>query len=269
MGMKTAEDLQLALSWYHNKFSELACSYNGTTDNSSELEKTIDSYSAMITDRRNLEVWELFMARPTEEYSRLVSDIRRSSAQCVAIMEKYRAVKLLEGEADQTDYFKNIEACIEEEFGSFCLSSESKILLIGSGAFPMTPLYIAKRMGAAVIGIDIDQEAVELGRRVVALLGGGLNIRLENKLLEQLDELKDVTHIIFSSTVDVKYDLLEQLYALTNPRVIVAVRYGDGLKSLFNYPKQEVHPHSWQLVETVRRPGHVFDVALYQKTEIK
>lgn len=170
-----------------------------------------------------------------------------------------------DGHVEIADYFKNIESCIEEEFGSFRITSESKVLLVGSGSFPMTPLLIAKRTGAEVVGIDIDDEAIQLGRNVVERLGSGLNIRLEKLSVEDLDFTKDVTHVIFSSTVESKYDILDQLYELTNDHVVVAMRYGNQLKSLFNYPLREVDEEKWKLVEHIIRPEHVFDIALYKK----
>jgi len=44
----------------------------------------------------------------------------------------------------------------------------------------------------------------------------------------------------------------------------VAMRYGDRLKSLFNYPMQPVNERKWRLVDSVLRPGQVFDIALYR-----
>ncbi|MDF2644893.1 MAG: SAM-dependent methyltransferase [Paenibacillus sp.] len=186
-------------------------------------------------------MWEQLEQQASGGLLQLVADIRKTSALCVAIMEKYRALKLLSGDTERTEYFKNIESCIEDEFGSFQVTADSKVILVGSGSFPMTPLYIAKRTGAEVVGIDIDEEAIKLGRGGVEKLGSGLNIRLENAFVDQLDATKDATHIIFSSTVANKYDLLDELHPLTNEQVVVAIRYGDRLKSLFNYPKQEVN----------------------------
>lgn len=263
--MNATENLQLHLTEYSEKFIELAGKYDRTTHPSSELEKIINEYSNFITNDRNKEAWEQLEQQEPGGFQQLVEAVRKNSALCVAIMEKYRALKLLDGQAGITDYFKNIEACIEQEFGSFQVTSESKVLLIGSGSFPMTPLLIAKRTGAEVVGIDIDDEAIELGSRVVGALGKGLKIRLENAFVENLDFTKDATHIIFSSTVENKYDLLDQLHALTNEHVIVAMRYGDRLKSLFNYPRREVDGRKWKAVETILRPDHVFDIALYAK----
>ncbi|MBD1381799.1 methyltransferase domain-containing protein [Metabacillus arenae] len=263
--MNAAEQFKVSLKEFSQKFHNLAVSYDHTVNNCSKLESLIDAYSNFITNKENKETWERLEQQKSSDLKQLVVDLRKKSALCVAIMEKYRALKLQNGEAEITDYFKNIESCIEEEFGSFQVTSDSKVLLVGSGAFPMTPILIAKCTGAEVVGIDIDAEAIELGQNVVEKLGRGLNIRLEKVLVEKLDFTKDATHIIFSSTVESKYDILDQLHTLTNKRVEVAMRYGNQLKSLFNYPLRKVNEQKWEVVEHILRPDNVFDIALYKK----
>lgn len=255
-----------SLIQFRDRFVQAAAQYDGTTLYNPELQQTIDDYSAFITDENNQQLWAELKAGDIEELHPLVMQLRDTSAHCVAIMEKYRALKLLLGGDDRHEYFHHIEASIEKEFGSFTVTAESKVLLIGSGSFPMTPLLIAKRTGAEVTGIDIDSEAVELGKKVVERLGPDLPIRLENLPLERLHDIGTVSHIIISSTVSVKYALLDWLHDAARPDVIVAMRYGDGLKALFNYPMESVDERKWQLAETAVRPGHVFDVALYRKT---
>ncbi|MFD0770036.1 nicotianamine synthase family protein [Bacillus sp. CGMCC 1.60114] len=261
--MNALKTFQESLSEFLEKFDDLAGRYDHTINNCSELESLIDDYSKFITNERNKVAWK--QLQESSDLNQLVADLRKKSALCVAIMEKYHALKLLSGNAKMTDYFKNIESCIEKEFGSFQITSESKVLLVGSGSFPMTLLLIAKRTGAEVVGIDIDDEAIQLGRNVVEKLGNGLNIRVEKILVENLDFTKDVTHIIFSSTVESKYDILDQLHTLTNENVVVAMRYGDQLKSLFNYPMREIDGQKWKMLENILRPDHVFDIALYKK----
>ncbi|MGF7031566.1 hypothetical protein J2T17_002477 [Paenibacillus mucilaginosus] len=265
MKTKTQDHVKFILSEYVEQFITLAGQYDGTVHSCLELERVIDQYSAFITNDANQEVWEEIHRDESGDMNQLAADLRRHSARCVGIMEKYRALKLLDGNAEMTDYFQNIESCIEEEFGGFRLTAESKVLMIGSGAFPMTPLFIAKRTGAAVVGIDIDEEAIELGRRVVDKLGSGLPITLAKVYVENLEYTKEATHIIFSSTVESKYDLLRQPHPITNEEVVVAMRYGDRLKSLFNYPMKAVDAHKWRLAEVLLRPDHVFDIALYTK----
>jgi histidine 2-aminobutanoyltransferase len=264
--MIALKTFQEALREFLEAFDDLAGRYDQTITHCSELEKLIDNYSNFITNERNKEVWEQLEWKESSDFNQLVVDLRKKSACCVAIMEKYRALKLLNGKTEMADYFKNIESCIEKEFGSFHITSESKVLLVGSGSFPMTLLFIAKRTGAEVVGIDVDDEAIQFGRNVVEKVGNGLKIKLEKSLVEHLDFTKDVTHIIFSSTVEKKYDILDQLHTLTNENVVVAMRYGDQLKSLFNYPMRQVDGQKWELVERVLRPDHVFDVALYKKS---
>jgi hypothetical protein len=263
----TVNLLQL-LKEYLDKFKDLAKSYDGTVHHSSELAATVDAYAALITDKNNQPAWEQLEKQSADDIRQLVAELRRASAECVAIMEKYRAMMLLNGSTGRTDYFKNIESCIEQEFGSFQVTPDSKVFMVGSGSFPMTPLLIAKRTNAEVVGIDIDEEAVELGRRVTEKLGGGLRIRLDKGSAEQF-EIRDVTHIIFSSTVADKYELLDRLHPLTHENVVVAMRYGDRLKSLFNYPMQAVDEHKWRLVDSILRPDHVFDIALYKKIKYR
>lgn len=96
-------------------------------------------------------------------------------------------------------------------------------------------------------------------------MGDGLNVRVQNSELDQLGFIKDVTHIIFSSTVKEKYDILDQLHDLTRDEVTIAMRYGNDLKSLFNYPLRKVNLAKWTLINRVLRPNQVFDIALYQK----
>ncbi|WP_339305863.1 SAM-dependent methyltransferase [Paenibacillus sp. FSL R5-0519] len=263
--MITLIHFQTCLSEFAEKFDQLANKYDHTIQHSAELEAVINDYSLFVTDSENKAAWEQLGHSELEELDSLIWKLRNKSAQCVAIMEKYRALKLEKGDVQIADYFRNIEECIDKEFGSFKVTSDSNVLLVGSGSFPMTPLLIAKRTGAQVVGIDIDEESITLGQKVVKRLGVGLKIHLESTLLENLAYTKEATHIIFSSTVAPKYDLLDQLHALTNAQVVVAMRYGDQLKSLFNYPMKETDPSKWKLVDQILRPDDVFDIALYQK----
>ena len=259
------QELLLALTDYRQRFSALARGYDGSTRRAAELEQLMGEFSAFVTDERNQAPLTALEREAPAGFADLVADLRMRSARCAAVMEKYRALDLLDGRARSAGYFDNVESCIEQEFGAFELSSTSKVLLVGSGAFPMTPLLLAERVGASVVGVDIDVEAVELGRRVVRRLGDGLDIRLEHVPVEALPFTGEATHVIFSSTVGAKYDLLDQLHSLTRDEVVVAMRFGDRLKSLFNFPMRSVDQRKWRLVDTIRRPEQVFDIALYVK----
>ncbi|WP_458122327.1 SAM-dependent methyltransferase [Paenibacillus sp. Z6-24] len=257
------------LNDYRKHFHRAAAQYDQTMTHHLELQQLIDEYSRFVINPSNHVIWEQLQEERNEELSLIADDLRQISARCVAVMEKYRALKLLDGSSGITDYFRNIESCIEQEFGRFQVTSASRVLMIGSGSFPMTPLLIARRTGAEVVGIDIDEESVQLGRAIVDQLGQGLNIRLLSNPVEELEFTGTATHIIFSSTVAQKYDILDRLYPLTGKEVIVAMRYGDGLKSLFNFPSQETDSRKWQQASKILRPDQVFDIALYRKESIR
>ncbi len=251
---------------YLSSFKYFADQFDYSAGHCTELERLIDDYSAFIIDESNLSNWELLKEQGMGGINDLVDEVRKHSARCVAILEKYRAMKLLQGDAEITNYFRNIEECIEKEFGSFQVTSASSVLLVGSGSFPMTALLIAQRTGAQVVGIDIDNEAIELGLKVTEKLGPGLKITLKNTPVDLLDDMNAITHVIFSSTISNKYEILDQLHPLTNEHVVVAMRYGDQLKSLFNYPMQDTDVSKWRLVGNVLRRNDIFDIALYKKS---
>ncbi|ATE55231.1 MULTISPECIES: class I SAM-dependent methyltransferase [Actinosynnema] len=262
--MGTAE-LRPLLDEHLTALRRAAASYDGTTRHAPDVERVVGDYSAFVTDPRHHAAWDALAHADPPWFAPLVDELRASSARCAAIMEKHRALDLLDGRTARAGYFDNVESCIADEFGAFHLTADSRVLLVGSGSFPMTPLRVARLTGARVVGVDIDPEAVELGRRVVRALGDGLDITLEPTPLPELPFTAEATHVIFSSTVSVKYDLLDALHATTRPDVVVAMRYGDRLKSLFNYPTRPVDPRRWVRSGSVLRPEHIFDVALYTK----
>lgn len=261
-------DVLLAtLRGYRARFTAAADAYDGSTRGAAELEEVMAGYSELVTDARH-EVPFLALQRDAPLTADLVAGLRAQSARCAAVLEKYRALRLLEGRAGAVGYFAHVESCIAEEFGALAPDAGSSLLLVGSGSFPMTLLNVAEQTGAAVAGIDIDVESVRLARRVVEHVRGTLDVTLEARPAEELPFTREATHVVFSSTVPVKYELLHALHEQTRDDVVVAVRFGDGLKSLFNYPMQAVDPERWQLVTTLRRPGQVFDIALYRKARV-
>lgn len=260
-----AHALLQSLREYRRRFVAAADGYDGSTVRAAGLEAVMADYSDLVTDERHEDAFAELAKDGSADTADLVTDLRAQSARCAAVMEKYRALRLLDGHAGSVGYFANVESCIAEEFGAVAPDRTSKVLLVGSGSFPMTLLNVAARTGAATVGVDIDAEAVDLGRRVVRRLGSDLDITLEHAPATGLPFTRGATHLVFSSTVATKYDLLHQLHPLTHDDVVVAMRFGDGLKSLFNYPMQDVDHERWRLVDTIRRKGQVFDIALYAK----
>lgn len=253
------------LDTFLSKFGQLNIAHKQYGNNYDEMEKKIGEFTAFILDKENEEAWEQMERQNDVDLPKRVAELREQSAYCVWAMEKYRAIELQKDRQGIADYFHNIEACIETEFGSFEITSNSKVLMIGAGAFPMTPLLIANTTGAEVVGIDIDPEAIYLAKTVVNMLGKNAKITIEASTIDQMAFTREATHIVFASTIKEKFDLLTQLHPLTNKDVVVAMRYGNSFKSLFNYPLRDTDSSLWKIVRQVSQPDHVFDVALYKK----
>ncbi|QCT02936.1 hypothetical protein E6C60_2223 [Paenibacillus algicola] len=258
------DSLQQQMESFLSRFRQLNKAFELNDQSYSEMEETIGQYTAFIVHPDHEAAWGA-MPEQTMHFKELAEDLRQEACHCVWAMEKHRARAWLENRPDIADYFHNIEDCIEAEFQGAGMNKHSKVLMIGSGAFPMTPLLIQRRTGAQVVGIDIDAEANRLAVQVLQKLECR-EIQIEQLTVDQLSFTREATHIIFASTIPEKFDLLQQLHDLTNPDVIIAMRYGNGLKSLFNYPLLEVSPALWTLSEQVRQPGQVFETALYRKS---
>lgn len=109
-----------------------------------ELNRPLEDYTEFILDAKHKEIWETLIDLEEPEMKDRLKKVRRESAHCVWYMEKYRAMTVINSNDMPADYFKNVEGCIEEEFGNFTINRDSRVLLIGVGVFPMTPLVIQK-----------------------------------------------------------------------------------------------------------------------------
>lgn len=230
-----------------------------------ETTQLLKEYTDFIIDVANKQIWEKEIDTNDLVIKEKIETIRKESAYTVCIMEKYRAKSFLESENSDTEYFKNIEGCIKKEFEQLNIDETSNILLIGVGSFPMTPIIIAKNTNAKIIGLDVDKEAVEFAEKIINLLGKNLSIEVSLEKYSDIPFTKKATHIIIASTIREKFEILEDLYHLTNENVIVMMRYGNGFKSLFNYPLEENLKNPWKKVDTIFYNDNVFDVAIYKK----
>ncbi|ARJ50979.1 staphylopine biosynthesis enzyme CntL [Staphylococcus lutrae] len=262
---QTMVEFETRLKHYYEQFEQLHERVQTDETAICELEQLIDEYSHYILDEEEALTYQNWRAQNGAPQS-LIKALADMTARCVKLMESTRARRLIRGESSSTGYFENIEHCILEEFGQFEITPKDTVLLVGSGAYPMTLIQVAQETGARVIGIDIDEEAVHYGQQVIDILAPDQAIEIHQKTVNELDCIQEVTHVIFSSTVEMKYDILAELYDLTHRDIVVSMRYGNGLKSIFNYPKQDTHAHEWTCVADITRANQIFDIALYQKT---
>ena len=87
--------LAVVLRGYLDRFAEAAQGYDGSTRHAAALEELLASYAQLVTDPANEPGYGQLAA--TEAGTALVAALRTESARCVAVIEKYRALRLLEG----------------------------------------------------------------------------------------------------------------------------------------------------------------------------
>ncbi|GGI40271.1 staphylopine biosynthesis enzyme CntL [Mammaliicoccus stepanovicii] len=265
--IRKKQDIEIKLNDYIMRFE---CFINDIDIHKKEsiitLEKLIDDYSAFILCSERQQQFKSWVEINPITAESITKQLQELTAQCVKLIENARAKSLIEGNYIKTNYFDNIEHCIYKEFGQFSINSNDTVLLIGSGAYPMTLIQVVKETGASVIGIDVDDNALKYGKKVVDFLAPEAQIEITDQTVNELRNISDVTHIIFSSTVPIKYEILDELYAITNEKVIVSMRFGNHMKSLFNYPKEDVNPNKWECVETILQTDQIFDIAIYKKS---
>ncbi|MDR0721253.1 MAG: hypothetical protein LBF75_00475 [Treponema sp.] len=81
--------------------------------NYSNLEKTIDAYLSFISCEMNGKIWESI--EYNDDVIKLNWELREESISCLQYFEKYKAMELQETKHNISNYFKNMEICIEAE----------------------------------------------------------------------------------------------------------------------------------------------------------
>lgn len=203
-------------------------------------------------------VWER-----DEEVQRQVELLREAAVEALCDVEKNQSKCISLNEMDGNKYLTTLIQSVKDDLESFGITHESKVLFIGSGAFPISVLTIAKEFGAKVMGVDIDSEAVQLSRHVAKAFDSETLVSFSNEKLSSLAFLKETTHIIIASLVENKIEVLDQLKELIKHKVQIMMRYGNGVKSLFNYPFEYDLSEDWiQRHLIVRNP--IYDTIIFE-----
>ena len=92
-------------------------------------------------------------------------------------------------------YHRAYKAVIQRELSMLDLKDGAKILFIGSGAFPFTPLWLTTLEGCRVLALDIDRVAVKRAQKVVKKYALNAFIDIQATPLDVIDEPFDAAII--------------------------------------------------------------------------
>ncbi|WP_158299509.1 nicotianamine synthase family protein [Paenibacillus antri] len=226
------------------------------------LKERIDKLCRFMTDEDNENLWLLYGFH--DDVRAHAQRLRESSAQAVCDMEKYHSLCLCDEGRTIFEYLSTLSDSVKEEFVRCRIDETSNVLFIGSGAFPLSALTIAKETGASVLGLDIDTEAVRLSNKIAEASGLRENVRFSGVRIREIDSIREVTHVIIASLVPQKKELLDELKSIVDPNAKIIVRYGNGLKSVFNYPMEGVPDDAW-IPRELPSCGKLYDAVLFSQ----
>ncbi|MDR6225698.1 nicotianamine synthase family protein [Desmospora profundinema] len=228
------------------------------------LKDRLDYLSQFILREENIQQWNLWGSH--QEVREHSGRLRETSAEALCDMEKYQSLCTCKNELDISHYIESLANTVKQEIQHFLIDHQSKILFIGSGAFPTSALTIAKETSAEVMCLDIDIEALNLAEKVADVSNLGSIVKFSDQDIKELPFVKEATHIIIASLVKNKREVLDSLIGLINSNTKVILRYGNGLKSIFNYPMEEKLSADWVQTEIHQRKN-IYDTLILEKSK--
>ncbi len=118
-------------------------------------------------------------------------------------------------------YINLFEKAILEEFEMVSLDKKSKVLHIGCGPLPNTLVSLAKHIPANYVGIDKDEEAVRIARKIVKKYGLEISIEKGDALDYPIGEF-DI--IIISFGVEPKEKVFDRIRVESKKNVKIVYR---------------------------------------------
>lgn len=152
-------------------------------------------------------------------------------------------------------YTKFFEKMTLDEFEMVGIEKNHKVLHVGCGAVPNTLLILAKNMDASFVGIDRDEKAVEMARKMVKSYGLERKIKIEigDALSYGFSEF-DV--IIISLGVEPRDKIFERIINETEDNAkIVARKPWDSMDRV--YGRDEFVPRGFDVVKTFNRQDFI------------
>lgn len=212
----------------------------------------------------NLKQWRLW--RKQKEIGENVERLREASVTALCEMEKYQSACVAKNKLDISRYIAILAKSVRHELEKAGVDNNSRVLFVGAGAFPLSALTIARETGGEVWGLDIDSEAVALARKVAEVTGTEANVRFSDEALKESAFARRATHVIIASLVKNKQEVLADLQDAITADAKVILRYGNGLKSIFNYPLDKPLTAEWVQTD-ISQNNNIYDALLLQKAK--
>lgn len=263
--MKDKYEFMLALRALAFEIQELRIYSQADPDCFELLKHKLDQLCHFMSDAQNEQRWHRW--HDHEEVRLHSGQLRETSVQALCDMEKYQSLCTTNQQLNVSDYLDVLAQSVREELAHYRIDHTSQVLFIGSGAFPLSALTIAKETGARLLCLDIDAEALELGRQVAATSGLADQVQFASRPDQDLAFLQTATHIVIASLVPNKREMIEAIEPYIHTDTMIVLRYGNGLKSIFNYPWEADLAGDWEQTQLMQ--GHrLYDTVVLQPKKL-
>jgi histidine 2-aminobutanoyltransferase len=226
------------------------------------LTNKLDDLSKFVVNEKNDRQWELW--GDDEDIRKYSEELRETSSKAICKLEKYQSSFTANDQIAISEYMSSLSDSVKKELEIYDITVKSKVVFIGSGAFPISALTIAKETGAKIMCLDIDVEAVQMGQNIAEMTGLASSVSFTNKTVKQLSFVKEATHVFIASLVQKKLDVLRDLKSVLPTGAKVIIRYGNGLKSIFNYPLDQDLSTEWNQMN-VQQQNYFYDTIVLKK----
>ncbi|OMH26659.1 hypothetical protein BGP75_23210 [Motiliproteus sp. MSK22-1] len=220
------------------------------------LQEKLDELCAWILEEKQQIISDEMKLNP--EHDRQLKRLRETAVKALCMLEKHQSQCARDHQLSVSEYLCQLSENIQIELRSAEIESSSRVLFIGSGSYPLSAFIISRLTGAVVHGIDIDEQAVAMANQLdssqIATTFGCRDLLTEFKAFRP-------THVVIASLVEHKWELLNQLKPYLDGSHRVLVRFGNGLKSAFNYPFNPNLMEGWD-TELIRNDAAVYDSVL-------
>ncbi|MBX3167563.1 MAG: hypothetical protein KF760_09125 [Candidatus Eremiobacteraeota bacterium] len=156
----------------------------------------------------------------------------------------------------QTSHFTLAEAAAAEVAG------DSRILFVGGGALPVSPLCLARHFDCQVTSLDWDLRATSLAHATLERLAPDCRLEVRWGNLSRCD-LAAYTHCWIASLVDDKASHLRRILR-ANPGIQAVVRYANDYRRIFNYSLPQEALAGWRVRRSLAEPGQLHDTVVVQ-----
>lgn len=263
--MRDKYQFLLALKLLECEIRELTMYSQQCCDCFELLKSKLDALCQFMTFEENQKQWQLWEAQADiREYSEC---LRETSIKALCNIEKYQSVLTCNKALNLSEYIESLANSAKLELEKSGIDHTSKVLFIGMGAFPVSAITIAQETKAEVMGLDIDAEAVALARELAKSVGLDSIIQFSNASLQDLAFSKSATHVIIASLVKNKLEILANVKATMKSNAKIIVRYGNGLKSIFNYPLEINLSSEWKQTK-LSQHKNIYDTIILEKPRL-